>query len=307
MARDLTHAVVVGSSGFIGSYLVDQLVRQGVRVTGISRNQGKVQDSLQKATHWIPIDIVNAPPATYLPECDMIFFCAGIASVPASVEAPLADLDGNLRAPLRIMQALRERGGDTGFLYASSAAVYGSALHLPMSELHPLDPLSPYGASKLATETYVRLYATKFGVPGASARVFSVYGPGQDKQVIYDWSRKVALGGEEISFFGAPEVSRDFIHVADAARAFISIARNAPLGGESYNIASGIETSLGELAENLLAISGQKCEYKFSGKIRLGDPVRWQADITALKQLGFSPKVSFMDGLRETYQWANNQ
>lgn len=304
MTRTLKHAVVIGSSGFLGSWLVDQLVGEGVRVTGVSRRDARALPSLAPPTEWIQADIADADPLAYLPQSDAVFFLAGIASVPASVEAPLSDLDSNLRAAVRILQALRERQGTTSFIYASSAAVYGTALTRPMKETHPLTPLSPYGVSKYAAEAYVRLYASSFGVPGASARVFSVYGPGQGKQVIYDWARKVAAGGSSLSFFGAPDVSRDFIYASDAASAFIQIARNAPLGGESYNVASGEEITLGELAKELLSISGSIAKVKFSGEVRVGDPVRWQADISTLSQLGFGARISFRNGLRETYHWA---
>lgn len=307
MSRPLRHAVVIGSSGFLGSWLVDQLIQEGVRVTGVSRRDVRALPTLAAPTEWVQADIARAEPQAYLPDCDAVFFLAGVASVPASVEAPLSDLDGNLRAPVRILQALRERKSATSFIYASSAAVYGTAHTRPMHETHPLNPLSPYGVSKYAAEAYVRLYASSFGVSGASARVFSVYGPGQSKQVIYDWARKVATGGSSLSFFGAPEVSRDFIYASDAASAFIHIARNAPLGGESYNVASGEETTLGKLAQELLLISGSAAEVAFSGEVRVGDPVRWQADISALRRLGFGARISFQSGLIETYRWATRK
>ncbi|QRG05970.1 NAD-dependent epimerase/dehydratase family protein [Xanthobacter dioxanivorans] len=307
MTRNIRHAVVIGSSGFLGSWLVDRLVREGTQVTGISRRKGPVLDSLAEPSTWTSADIVNAPPDTYLPECDTVFFLAGIASVPASLKDPVADLDGNLRSALRILQTLRERDTGTSFIFASSAAVYGSALVLPMAESHPLQPLSPYGVSKLAAEAYVRLYATTFGIPGASARVFSVYGPGQHKQVVYDWALKVATNTPQLSFFGAPEVSRDFIYVSDATAAFAQIAKNAPLKGEAYNVASGTETTLEGLARNLLAISGASARFSFSGDVRVGDPVRWQSDIAALQRLGFQTEVSLLEGLRRTYLWATGK
>jgi UDP-glucose 4-epimerase len=307
MSRNIKHAAVIGASGFLGGWLVDHLRRGGVRVTGISRRPGTTLDSLFGPTDWIAADVIDDTPQNYLPECDAVFFLGGVASVPASITTPVADLDGNLRAPVRILQALRERGGGTSFVYASSAAVYGSALSLPMTESHPLRPLSPYGVSKLAAEAYVRLYAADFGVPAASARIFSVYGPGQNKQVVYDWAVKVANSSSSLSFSGAPEVSRDFIYVTDAVSALAQIAEHGSLKGEAYNVASGSETKLIDLAKQMLEISESTANFSFSGNVRVGDPVRWQADISELQKLGFTLKVPLSDGLCQTYSWITRE
>lgn len=304
MNRDIQHVTVIGSSGFLGAWLVDHLVRQDIRVTGVSRRGGRRLERLAPPTTWTSADITTASPDEYIPECDVVFFLGGIASVPASFTDPVADLDGNLRAVVRILQVLRLKRPATSFIYASSAAVYGSAVTLPMSESHPLQPLSPYGISKLAAESYVRLYANALGVPGASARVFSVYGPGQDKQVVYDWALKIATKTTPLVFLGAPLVSRDFIHVSDAAAAFLKIAQNAALCGEVYNVASGVETTLTDLAQGILAVSESSTEFSFTGNVREGDPVRWSGDISALSNLGFRPKIPLIAGLRETYDWA---
>lgn len=307
MKRNIKHATVVGSTGFLGAWLVDDLIRAGVRVTGVSRRAKKLLDYLAEPDEWISADITVADPETYIRDSDVVFFLGGIASVPASISDPISDLDGNLRAALSILEYLRRTDKGAAFIYASSAAVYGSAVRLPMDESHPLQPLSPYGVSKLAAESYVRLYARSFNVPGAIARIFSVYGPGQDKQVVYDWSMKVAGTHSALSFFGAPDVSRDFIHVSDAASAFSHIAGNAALKGEVYNVASGDETTLEELAVSILDAGGSNASHSFTGSVRVGDPVRWQSDISALKKLDYMPKIALSDGIRETYAWAKSK
>lgn len=301
--RTLSSALVVGSTGFWGSWLVDRLVRAGVRVTGVGRTSRPLPAGLAAPDELLQIDITQTDPGEYSEGFDAIFFLAGRASVPASVVDPVADLDENVRAAVGLLHHLKASRDPASFLYASSAAVYGSATTLPMPESHSLGPLSPYGVSKLAAEEYVRLYATAFGVPGASVRPFSLYGPGQDKQVVYDLSVKIAKGESPLRMLGRPDVSRDFIHVADAAAGLIAIARSAPLRGEVYNLASGTETTLGKLVALLLSVAERDTSVEFSGHVREGDPVRWCGDASAVSSLGFELEVSLDEGLRSTFAW----
>lgn len=301
--RNLSSALVVGSTGFWGSWVVDRLMREGVRVTGVGRTKRTTFHELVPPDDFLQLDITEHDPADYASGFDVIFFLAGSASVPASVADPVADLDDNVRAAVAMLHHLKTAETPPAFVYASSAAVYGTAITQPMAETHPLMPLSPYGVSKLAAEEYVRLFATAFGVPGASVRPFSLYGPGQDKQVVYDLSVRIANGEAPLRMLGSSEVSRDFIHVSDAAAGLTAVARRAPLEGEAYNLASGTETTLGELAAAVLLVAGSDTAVEFSGQVREGDPVRWCGDISALARLGVEPEIPLEDGLRSTYTW----
>ncbi|MCL2794425.1 MAG: NAD-dependent epimerase/dehydratase family protein [Microbacteriaceae bacterium] len=284
--------------------MVDLLVGKGVHVTGISRHDRPALPSLRKPQVSVFANLETADPATYLTsEYDAVFFLAGSASVPYSVKDPIGDLDANTRSVVRILQHLRNLTVPPRFIYASSAAVYGTSVYQPMDESHPRNPLSPYGVSKLVAEQYVSLFAHNFGVPGASVRPFSIYGPGQQKQVVFDISRRLAAGETPLRMLGSPDVSRDFVHVEDAARAMWIVAQNAELRGETFNVGSGAETTLGELAESLRNVAGSVAEVEFSGEVREGDPLHWRGDISALAALGYSPQISLLDGLTSTFEW----
>lgn len=304
--RALGRAVVVGSTGFLGMWLVHRLEEIGVAVIGISRSRlGPLRPvpGLLPPTRAVQVDISDEGFATTIDDCDVVFFAAGSASVPRSLVDPVEDFDANARAVLQILDHLSRRPQPPVFVHVSSAAVYGQGGNVAMRESVTPEPLSPYGASKRAAEEYVSLYARKFGVPGLSVRPFSIYGPGQTKQVIYDWSVKLLNGESPLRVLGSPDVSRDFIHVDDVARGAIHAARHAEAVGEVFNLASGRETTLGALVQELTTIAGRAGEAEFSGEVRPGDPLRWRADISRLARIGFTPTVTLHDGLQQTYDW----
>ena len=306
VARPLSTALVIGASGFWGSWLTHSLESMGVKVTGLSRTEHQGVGGLRAPSRIVRADVQDANLESALAQQDAVFYLAGRASVPASVSDPLGDLDANVRSVVRVLAEIAKSSSPMPFIYASSAAVYGTSQTSPMSESHPLGPISPYGVSKLSAEAYVRLYATQYGVPSASVRPFSIYGPGQEKQVVFDLSRRILRGDVPLHLLGSPDVSRDFIYVSDAASAIVMVAKNAPLVGEAYNIASGDETTLGWLARELLRISNSDGTPSFSGSVRSGDPEHWRADIRAIRALGFEPKVALPEGLAATYRWVSS-
>lgn len=187
----------------------------------------------------------------------------------------------------------------------SSAAVYGNPVVLPVRENAPLAPVSPYGFHKQIAETLLQEYYQVYGVASCAARVFSAYGPGLRRQLLWDVCRKAMTGSVGLSGTGAE--TRDFIHVADVARAVRVLAENAPMHAEPYNVASGVETSVAELASGLVANVSPAVTVEFSGAQRPGDPLRWCADISAIAKLGFTPSVTLEAGLSEYAQWCTRE
>jgi UDP-glucose 4-epimerase len=234
---------------------------------------------------------------------DAVFHLAGRAEIPPSLDDPVADLEANAVTTLRILAELRRARRRPVLVHASSAVVYGRPLREPMDEEHPLRPASPYGVSKLASEQYVRLAAELHGLSTVSARVFSVYGPGQRKQVVYDLAMRLLTGKRPLHVDGRPEVARDFVFADDAARACVVLAQAAPGRGEAVNIATGRPTTLGELAHALLIALGLDTEICFSGGERPGDQIRMVGDPSRARALGIDCPTSVGDGLRATAPW----
>jgi len=302
--RELTSALVLGGAGFLGSWIVDALADDGVDVVIVDNlTTGRVEH-----TGTAPLSIADAGSEVLRGilgsrHFDAVFHVAGPAYVPTSVDRPGEDLAGTVGVTLAVLEEIRALERRPLVVYASSAAVYGESRYLPIDEDHPLLPLSPYGVSKLAAEHYIRIYASLHGVPAMSLRPFSLYGPRQRKQVVHDLLVRALQPGEVLTVAGVPEVSRDLVYVADAARAFVTLARRGAGQGETYNIATGQATTLAELAAAVVTAAGAAKRVRFTGGARPGDPTTWCGDASRARALGVELPTELEDGLRRTAAW----
>ena len=191
-------------------------------------------------------------------------------------------------------------------IYASSAAVYGEPLYTPIDEKHSLNPISPYGASKLAGEKLGFAYYHTYGIPFVSMRIFNTYGPRQPRYVMFDFSEKLKKNPNKLEVLGTGEQIRDYCYVTDTANAFILAAENEEAVGEAFNVAGGNPISIKELAELMVRILGLegKTEIYYTGKSWKGDIIRLVADINKIKsKLRFRQKVKLEDGILILNEW----
>lgn len=296
--------LVTGASGFLGGYVVREFVRSGwhVLATGSAapENAG-LPPQAEYVTMRLPGDGMAARIADWKP--DVCVHCAGRASVADSMRSPAEDFEAGVRVTTLLLEALRNGAPGCRVVFLSSAAVYGQLESLPIAELARCLPLSPYGYHKRMAELLVEQYARMHGVPGCSVRIFSAYGPGLRRQILWEICSQLATQGG-VTLQGTGRESRDFIHASDVARAVVLLAERAPAEGECYNLASGIETSIAEVTDGLCAWFPGSGSPKFLGMQREGDPQNWRADITRLQALGFEPRVPFAQGLETVATWA---
>jgi UDP-glucose 4-epimerase len=184
----------------------------------------------------------------------------------------------------------------------SSAAVYGQPGRLPIAETDEPKPISPYGAHRLEVE---RL-AMSSGAPTVVARVFSAYGEGLRRQVLWDIALKARAGGP-VELWGTGDESRDFVHATDVGRAIAALCADGSFTNDVVNIGSGAETTIRELAQLLLHALGSDTEVVFQGVEREGDPLRWRADVTRLHSLGWNPSIPFDAGVASYARWVREQ
>jgi nucleoside-diphosphate-sugar epimerase len=302
-------ALVTGGAGFIGSHLVEALLRRGdaVRVldsfaTGSRRNLAAVCDD---------VDVIEGDVRSYervnraAQGCDVVFHLAAVPSVPHSIADPIADSEINVGGTLNVLLVARDQGVRR-VVFASSCSVYGDAACLPLSEASPARPLVPYAASKLAAEHQCRAAAVVYGVDVVALRYFNVFGPRQDPRTTYAAvvPRFIAamLDGRSPAVFGTGEQTRDFVHVADVVEANLLAARAGGVAGEVFNVASGERRSVNDLVDVLNRVLGRRLQATY-GPPRPGDVLDSFADIgRSAELLGYRPAVGFAEGLAATIE-----
>jgi nucleoside-diphosphate-sugar epimerase len=302
--------LVTGGAGFIGSHIAETLVGRGdaVRVldnltTGKKENLASIADRIE----FIEGDIRDAETCERAVKgMDYVFHEAALASVSRSVEDPLLNNAINVTGTLNMLLAARDAGVKS-FVLASSSAVYGDDQTMPKVEGKEGKPLSPYAASKLVDEKYAQAFHALHGMNTVALRYFNVFGPRQDpfseySAVIPLFITKI-LRGERPVVYGDGEQSRDFIFVESVVRANLAAAESASAAGEALNVACGVGTTVNALLDAVNEVLGTKVEALHAGP-RPGDIMHSTADITkAGRLMGFTPGLSFMDGLRTTVEW----
>jgi UDP-glucose 4-epimerase len=215
---------------------------------------------------------------------------------------PAADFYASTILTFEVLNALRLNAPSCRFILLSSAAVYGNPETLPVRETQPPAPISPYGFHKWQCEQLCLEFAKVYELPTASVRIFSAYGPGLRRQVLWDMCRKV-ITQNSLILQGTGKESRDFVHALDIAKALSVVATSAPMQGEVYNLGTGQEVTIGKLAH--IVLEALEAEYTplFDGVVPPGTPLNWQADISKLKALGFTASVPLKRGVKTFATW----
>ena len=299
--------LVTGAAGFLGRHICRQLTNTGWRVIGVDIDPAgskQLPGEVQYFKCPLPSAEFEMLLTTVVPV--VCIHCAGCASVPLSMSDPAADFRSNTVLTFEILDAIRRHVPQCRFILLSSAAVYGNPTNLPVSENTHVSPLSPYGFHKRQCELICQEFSRVFGVPTLSTRIFSAYGPGLRRQVVWDICERLLTKGL-LSLSGTGRESRDFIHASDIARAVAILAEKGPANGEIYNLSSGRETTIAELASLLSATLGCDSQAVFDGQNRPGDPLNWRADVSKIAGLGFKPEIPLESGLADVAAWARKE
>ena len=310
--------LVTGGAGFIGSHVVDALVKlvapgEAVRVvddlsTGHRENLSQHLDG-DGVVEFVEGDLADPGVADAVVQgIDHVIHIAAIPSVPRSVKDPVTSHRANVDATILLLNAARE-AGVTRVVFASSSSVYGNSQTLPKHERMPTNPLSPYALQKLMGEQYMRLFFDLYGLDTVSLRFFNVFGPRQDPGSPYSGVISLftaALSeGRQPTVYGDGEQTRDFTYVSDVARGVISATTASGVAGRAINLATGGRVSLNRLFEVLKELIGADVE-ALHGPPREGDVRDSQADSTLARDLlAFDPKVTLEEGLKRTVEWYN--
>jgi UDP-glucose 4-epimerase len=301
--------LVTGGAGFIGSHLVDALLKKGADVTVIDNLSSGLRDNVNNRAKFICGDIRNLKT---LREClkniDIVYHLAANATTKESSMGwydPIQDMRINAEGTLNIFRSIAESNLDVRVVYASSAAVYGEPQYVPIDESHPKDPISPYGISKLSGEKYAFAYFKEFGIKSISARIFNTYGPRQPRYVIFDLLKKLQVNQNRLEVLGNGDTIRDYSYISDTVNALLLLTEKGRWG-EIYNIAGENPISIKDLVVLILSelnLIG-KTKVRYTGKSWKGDIKKMIADIGKIKkEAGFQPKISLEEGIKKTIEW----
>jgi len=301
--KRLSTILITGVAGFIGRHLARFFTEEGHRIIGIDAVPPENAPLSHIGTYY-RLDLPHAELERILQteSPDVCIHCAGRASVGLSLIDPASDFRAGTLLTFELLDALRRYAPTCRCIFLSSAAVYGNPQTLPVSETHPPAPISPYGFHKWQSELLCREFATIYGLPTASVRIFSAYGPGLRRQVLWDICQK-ALTHDVVRLQGTGQESRDFIHVRDICRAIAFVADIAPLRGEMYNVASGQATKIETLARLIIAEIAKPLILEFDGTVPSGTPLYWQADISTLINAGFRLSIPLENGIKTFVTW----
>lgn len=314
MTKTIQHALVTGGAGFIGSHLVDALIKQGAQVTVIDNLTTGKKTNLQDAGPDIDFHEGDIRDRTLLQKVmdgvDVVFHQAAVVSVPLSVEQPLASAEVNETGTLEVLEAARQAGCRRVVL-ASSSAVYGDDPELPKRESMPFRPLSPYAVQKMTGEYYAGLYNRLYGLETACLRYFNVFGPRQDPSSPYSGVISIfldrAAAGRAPMVYGDGEQTRDFIYVQDVVSANLRAATEDGAAGKAFNIGTGNTITVNRLWQRVAELAGIVVAPEYQ-EARHGDILHSVAAIDAARRdLGFVPEIRFEDGLARTYAWYQRQ
>jgi len=307
--------LITGGAGFIGSYMVDHLLSNDLEVVALdnlsSGSLGNLIQHLQRNDFkFIQDDIRNLDAIkNALEEVDAVFHAAAISNVPHSIEDPNETNDVNVCATIDLLKACLNSNVKR-FVYPSSASVYGEVGNLPITEESPLNPISPYAASKLAAECYVRVFGKVYGIETVCLRYFNVYGPRQPNN---DYSGVITLfinrllNNEPPIIYGDGEQTRDFVNIQDVVRANMLAMNSKNAVGGIFNIATGEPCTINRLVDLLLSVTGKKQLCPMHEAPRLGDIRHSYADISKSQRvLEYKPQISLREGLADLFKWYMN-
>jgi UDP-glucose 4-epimerase len=295
----LKKALIIGAGGFLGQAIAREMTCHGWATYGVDslwRNHNYSEWFCNCRTLTLPDQSFREFLNDAAPQA--IIHCAGRSSVPGSFENPHADFKSHVVLTEWLLNLIEALTTKSQLIYLSSAAVYGQPKKLPILESDEVRPLSPYGYHKRMAELLCEQAGNLRGIHTTILRIFSAYGPGLNRQVIWEACRQ-AIDTDRIHLFGTGLESRDFIHSKDIAKSVRFLCESDHPGGV-YNIGAGKETTIQHIAEVIGSLSGVK-NIKFKGTHRKGDPNNWCADISKITSLGFLPDIGIEIGIEEVF------
>jgi UDP-glucose 4-epimerase len=304
--------LVTGGAGFVGSNLVARLIADGARVTVLDdlftgRREALPADGFT----FIQGSVCDIPTVDRLVAANEIVFHCAARNIVVSTRNPREDFETNIGGTLNVLLAARAAGIER-VVYTSSTSVYGNPRYLPINEDDHLSALTPYAVSKLAGENYCMAFYESYGLPATAVRYSNIFGPGQDAANPYCGVVakfiEALLAGRAPLIHGDGDQTRDFTFVADAVDATVLAATSQRAVGEVFNVGTGIETRVNQLAEILIRVTGARVTPEHIDRRDVDNIRRRVVNIEKTRRaLRWVPEVTLEEGLRRTLEWQKRQ
>ena len=311
----MSKILVTGAGGFVGSHLTEYLVRQGYKVKAFIRyNSCNFREWLDKSKYINDIEIYSGDIRDYdsvynsIKGIDYVFHLAALIVIPHSYYSPLDYIKTNIEGTYNILQAAKELNIKR-IIHISTSAVYGTAQYIPIDEKHPINPQSPYAASKAGADHLTKSFYLSFNLPVTIVRPFNMFGPRQSAQAVIPTIITQILDGKGYIKLGNLNSSRDFNYILDAVEGISRIGLHPNTIGKVINIGTGKDLSIRKLTEIVNKLTGKNSEIKLDNK-RARSPKSevWRSvcDYSNARNLtGWKPRYTFEKGLEETINWFN--
>jgi len=300
---------VTGARGAIGQHVVRIARARGDAVAGVGHGMWTGDRELPEIGAWINGDVTGDTLSELTRQAgvpDLVVHLAGGSLVGASVQHPTEDFRRTVESSQHLFEWQRTQAPDARIAIASSAAVYGDGHDGPIPERALYAPKSPYGTHKAMVEQQARSYAGQFGSPISIVRLFSVYGPGLRKQLIWELTCRLAKGEEPLTLGGTGREKRDFVHIADAAQMLLGAAAVADNTVPVLNGCSGTPVTVAGVVDQVASHFPRR-GIEFSGVARPGDPHSLVGDPTAMRRAGYATPTKLADGIAETVAWIKSR
>lgn len=294
--------LVTGGCGFIGSHLVDRLIKDGYNV--------KVVDSAEETDYENPkatnlkADIVRDEITEHFEDVETVFHLAADPMVNTSAKNPKSSFEINVLGTFRVLEACRKKEVEN-IVFTSTSTVYGDAKIIPTPEDYSCKPISNYGASKLAGEAYVNSYSHSYGIKGTVLRLANIFGKRGNHGVMYDFFHKLEKNQSELEILGDGSQDKSYLYVSDCVEAILTTWKKQNEDINYFNVGSNNKINVNEIAKLMCKKLGINPKFKYTGGKRgwIGDVPLMLLDCTKLKKLGWEEKISFEEGLEKLIEY----
>jgi len=300
-------AVVTGGAGFIGSHITDELMKEGHEVCVIDNLLSGSQENVPKGATHVKKDITCDDIAPDIKGAEAVFHFAADPDVRTSANNPASSFNNNVVGTFNVLEACRAVGVKR-FVFASTSTVYGEPNVIPTPETEHCEPISNYGASKLACEAYVSSYAHSYGLQSTVLRLANIYGPRSKHGVMFDFYNKLKKNPDELEILGDGKQEKSYLYISDCVSGIMAAFKKQKRSFDVLNVGSSEKHSVDEIARLVAKTLDSRPKTIFTGTERgwTGDVKVMLLDVKKLEKMGWKAKVPFDEGLNKYMEWLSS-